>query len=191
MQEPSVRLALGRTDVNGGGARRTKSLSEVINEALQVSQRRDETTPLVCMADSALVARIMSLPAAEPRPRHGDLPTKLYAILSSPECEHIVSWMPHGYAWKVKDAQLFVRHVLPLFFESKSYPNSVNTFVRLLKLWGFRQFTKGPDASAYFHEVKWSACLLGMDYVCQSRMLTLLLYSLCSCFFVACRICIR
>jgi hypothetical protein len=96
----------------------------------------------------------------DPSPRSGredigtDLPTVLYAVLSNPQFEDAVSWMPHGYAWKIKDLNLFVSKVLPLFVDSGTYPENFNNFVSLLTSFGFNQVTRGPDASAYYHEVR-------------------------------------
>jgi len=77
------------------------------------------------------------------------LPAKLYAMLSIPEVQHIISWMPHGRSWKIHNVDLFVKHVMPCFFEYNNY----NSFIRLVNAWGFRRLTKGPDKNAYWHEV--------------------------------------
>lgn len=81
------------------------------------------------------------------------LPLKLYSILANPEHEHILSWMPHGRAWKIHDMDKFQTHILPSYFDSRYYPNNFKNFLQRLKLWGFGQFTRGPDTSAYFHMV--------------------------------------
>ena len=79
------------------------------------------------------------------------LPMKLYAVLSTPKFEHILSWVPHGRAWKIHDLDLFCAEVLPIFMNGSSIRH-FHGFVSLLNLWGFRQFTKlGPDTSAFFH----------------------------------------
>lgn len=83
-----------------------------------------------------------------------DLPTKLYSILSSSAFEGAVSWMPHGYAWKIKDLNLFASTVLPMFVDGGTYPENYNNFVRMLTSFGFKQVTRGPDTSAYYHEVR-------------------------------------
>jgi HSF-type DNA-binding len=82
-----------------------------------------------------------------------ELPSKLHAILSSAEFEGAVSWMPHGYAWKIKDLNLFASKVLPMFVDGGAYPENYNSFVRMLTSLGFKQVTRGPDTSAYYHEV--------------------------------------
>jgi HSF-type DNA-binding len=77
---------------------------------------------------------------------------KLYYVLSSSSFDEIVTWMHHGRAWKILQIEGFVAKVLPLFLSyDESKANKFNTFVRLLKLWGFQQFTKGPDKSAFFN----------------------------------------
>ena len=79
------------------------------------------------------------------------LPMKLYAVLSTPKFEHILSWVPHGRAWKIHDLDSFCAEVLPIFMNGSTIRH-VHGFLSLLKLWGFRQFTKlGPDTSAFFH----------------------------------------
>lgn len=87
------------------------------------------------------------------------LPSVLYAILSDPKYHHIVSWMPHGRAWKIHDMGLFQTQIISGHFESRVYPNNFEGFIRLLKLWGFRQFIKGPDSAAFYHGVSTSAGL--------------------------------
>mmetsp|Transcript_5183 Transcript_5183/g.5889 ORF Transcript_5183/g.5889 Transcript_5183/m.5889 type:complete len:407 (-) Transcript_5183:120-1340(-) len=93
-----------------------------------------------------------SKPIKPPDPaivRVARLPTKLDAILSNPAYSDIVTWMPHGRAWKVNDSDRFLTEVTPLYFEYCNY----NSFVRLVNAWGFRRISKGPDRNAYFHEL--------------------------------------
>jgi hypothetical protein len=76
-------------------------------------------------------------------------PSKLEAMLSNPEFSHIVSWMPHGRSWKVHNIHLFVKQVIPGFFEYNNY----KSFIRLVNAWAFRRILKGPDHKSYYHEV--------------------------------------
>ena len=78
------------------------------------------------------------------------LPAKLNAMLSCKEFESIISWMPHGRAWKIHKPHAFVEQVIPRFFEYANY----NSFIRLVNAWGFRRLLKGPDRNAYYHEVR-------------------------------------
>ena len=91
------------------------------------------------------------------------LPAKLFAMLSIPEVQHIISWMPHGRSWKIHNADRFVKQVMPQFFEYSNY----NSFIRLVNAWGFRRLTKGPDKNAYWHEVS-GPLNVGIATICLS-----------------------
>lgn len=76
-------------------------------------------------------------------------PVKLYAILAQKELHEIITWMPHGRAWKVLQPSLFESLVMPLFFEYSNY----HSFNRLVNAWSFRRIAAGPDRGCYYHEV--------------------------------------
>jgi hypothetical protein len=86
--------------------------------------------------------------------RNSKLPAKLNHMLADPQNSHIISWMPHGRAWKILRPQEFTDRVLPRYFESVNY----NSFVRLINAWGFRRFTTGRDSNSYYHG-KLSLCV--------------------------------
>ena len=75
--------------------------------------------------------------------------TKLAAILDEPRFLHILSWIPHGRAWRILSPQKFVDEVSPHYFE---YPN-YHSFQRLVNAWGFRRIKNGRDINTYYHEV--------------------------------------
>jgi hypothetical protein len=77
-------------------------------------------------------------------------PVKLYAILAQKEFQDIITWMPHGRAWKVLKPNLFESLVMPLFFEYSNY----HSFNRLVNAWSFRRISSGPDRGSYYHEVR-------------------------------------
>ena len=77
------------------------------------------------------------------------LPAKLREMLSTPEYERIISWLPHGRAWKIHDSQAFIEHIIPHFFDYQNF----NSFIRLVNAWGFRRMMKGPDRNSYYHEL--------------------------------------
>jgi len=77
------------------------------------------------------------------------LPIKLNAILSNPEFSHIITWMPHGRAWRILSPHEFAEKVLPLYVEQPNY----NSFIRLVNAWGFHRITSGSDTNAYFHKL--------------------------------------
>lgn len=69
-------------------------------------------------------------------------PIKLHLCLTEIKkagLEHIVSWMPHGRAFKVHDKDAFVKSVLPRFFSQSSY----ESFQRQLNLYDFTRITGG------------------------------------------------
>jgi HSF-type DNA-binding len=43
-------------------------------------------------------------------------PMKLHAILSNPELCDIISWLPHGRAWRILQPKAFEDRALPLYF---------------------------------------------------------------------------
>ena len=62
----------------------------------------------------------------------------------------IVSWLPHGRAWRVWKPREFEVKVIPTYFEH----NKFSSFIRQANGWGFRRITtKGPDRNSYYHEL--------------------------------------
>ena len=79
-------------------------------------------------------------------------PWKLHDMLH--ECSNdqrmaVVSWLPHGKAFKVHKVSEFVRNILPRYFNQTKY----KSFQRQLNLWGFVRITqRGADSGAYSHK---------------------------------------
>ena len=63
-----------------------------------------------------------------------NFPAKLHLILSTPEFEHIICWMPHGRSWMVKDKDLLISVVLKEHFSHSNF----DTFNRQVNHWGFK-----------------------------------------------------
>ncbi len=62
----------------------------------------------------------------------------------------IVSWLPHGRAFLVRDRIRLVQEVLPIFFDCQ---REFTSFQRQLNIYGFMRLTKpGPDQNACYHE---------------------------------------
>ena len=61
---------------------------------------------------------------------------------------HVVSWLPSGKAFKVHQADEFVKKIIPLYFKQKQY----KSFQRQLHLYGFLRYSKGPEKGAYYHK---------------------------------------
>ena len=78
-----------------------------------------------------------------------NFPSKLHHILSDPEYQHVISWMPHGRAWKIHNKDLLVSEVVPRYFVQSKY----QSFARQLNGWGFKRLQQaGNDFNAYYHE---------------------------------------
>jgi len=78
-----------------------------------------------------------------------NFPRKLHQIVSNPDHSHIISWMPHGRAWKVHNKELFMSEVVPEYFVQTKY----ESFSRQLNGWGFKRLHQsGNDFNAYYHD---------------------------------------
>ncbi|KAL7532986.1 hypothetical protein ACHAWF_004307 [Thalassiosira exigua] len=87
------------------------------------------------------------LPAQKKGPQN--FPSKLHRILSTPDYDHIIGWMPHGRAWKIHNKELLIREVVPKYFVQSKY----ESFTRQLNGWGFKRLHQaGNDFNAYYHE---------------------------------------
>jgi len=80
-------------------------------------------------------------------------PIKLHKILERSDIDgysDVVSWLPHGRAFKIHNAKAFVSQVMPHYF----YISKITSFVRQLSIYGFRKVSrKGIDKGAYYHEL--------------------------------------
>jgi hypothetical protein len=77
-------------------------------------------------------------------------PVKLHMILSNPDFEDIVGWLPHGRSWRILQQKAFEEKVIPLYFRHGRY----SSFARQVNGWGFRRITHGSDYNSYYHEVR-------------------------------------
>eukprot|EP00545_Synedropsis_sp_CCMP1620_P007059 CAMPEP_0119015168 /NCGR_PEP_ID=MMETSP1176-20130426/10591_1 /TAXON_ID=265551 /ORGANISM="Synedropsis recta cf, Strain CCMP1620" /LENGTH=421 /DNA_ID=CAMNT_0006968437 /DNA_START=48 /DNA_END=1313 /DNA_ORIENTATION=+ len=92
-------------------------------------------------------------------------PVKLHLILSNPEFEEIIAWLPHGRSWRILQQKAFEERVIPLYFRHGRY----SSFARQVNGWGFRRVTHGSDYNSYYHEM----FLCGMPHLCDKmRRLT-------------------
>jgi hypothetical protein len=63
--------------------------------------------------------------------------------------ESIVSWQPHGKAFRVHMPGVFSRTVMRRYFNQTKY----KSFQRQLHIYGFNRINKGVDRGAYFHSM--------------------------------------
>lgn len=75
-------------------------------------------------------------------------PMKLHEILSRPEFEHAITWLPHGRAWRISSHKEFEEKVIPLYFRHGRY----SSFARQVNGWGFKRIVMGTDYNAYYNE---------------------------------------
>lgn len=89
-------------------------------------------------------------------------PLKLHLMLETigdHGLEHVVSWLPHGRAFKVHKTGEFVLDVMPRFF----HQSKITSFQRQLNLYGFHRISRGADSGAYYHEL----FLRGRAFLCH------------------------
>jgi hypothetical protein len=62
---------------------------------------------------------------------------------------HVISWQPHGKAFRVHNPEVFARAIMPHYFNQTKY----KSFQRQLYMYGFHRTNKGPDKGAYYHDL--------------------------------------
>mmetsp|Transcript_21724 Transcript_21724/g.32889 ORF Transcript_21724/g.32889 Transcript_21724/m.32889 type:complete len:271 (-) Transcript_21724:82-894(-) len=78
-------------------------------------------------------------------------PAKLYEMLEivdSLGLSDVVTWLPNGRSFQVKDPTKFMELVVPRFFKATKY----RSFQRQLNLWGFIRVVKGQGNGVWYHE---------------------------------------
>ncbi len=77
-------------------------------------------------------------------------PFVLYQLLQDSESkgnESIVSWLPHGKAFRVNNTKKFVNDILPRYFSQ----SKITSFQRQLNLYCFSRIKCGKEKGAYYH----------------------------------------
>ena len=93
-------------------------------------------------------------------------PDKLMTMLDAESVARpeVISWCSHGRAFICKQPKVFTDEVMGKYFKQ----SKLTSFQRQLNLYGFRRITRGPDASAYYHEL----FLRGRPVLCMRMVRT-------------------
>jgi len=79
-------------------------------------------------------------------------PFKLHKIVEQSEADgysSLISWLPHGRAFKIHNTSQFVERVMKKYF----YQTKLSSFQRQLKVYGFYRLQHNLDEGAYCHEL--------------------------------------
>lgn len=119
---------------------------------------KEETGSIDVLPDTASISDVLALPSST-------LPFcfKLHQILEQVKERgqtHIISWRPHGRAFSVYDPKLFVRDIMPHYFNQTKFAS----FQRQLNIYGFQRISSGIDKGSYYH----SLFLQGQPLLCRS-----------------------
>jgi hypothetical protein len=101
-------------------------------------------------AEYAYLLEIGSSSTQRSNARRSSFPKTLYDILSRDDIADIISWCPHGRAWRVHNPKALEYRVLGQHFRHSKFLS----FARQVNGWGFRRITQGKDRQAYYHEVR-------------------------------------
>jgi len=94
-------------------------------------------------------------------------PFRLHTLLDQIEADgysQIISWQPHGRAFKVHNKTAFVEEIMPRYFKQ----SKITSFQRQLNLYGFTRLSKGTDSGGYYHEL----FLRHMSFLCHHMVRT-------------------
>lgn len=90
---------------------------------------------------------------------------KIYDMLSQPQYDHCIEWMPHGRAFKVTVPKSFEAECCPRYFGHSRY----STFLRDLNRHSFKHISRGQDRNCKYKLGGWVGgllCLLKLLLVC-------------------------
>jgi len=128
---------------DGGEQQRRPSSSSSSPLTEEDRDRMDKIRKLREMVVSTRAPRRNSGGVAQP------FPEKLMEVLDRDDIGEIISWMPHGRAFIVREPKVFTATILQCVFKQTKFMS----FTRQLNLWGFKRITRGRDTGAYYHEL--------------------------------------
>jgi hypothetical protein len=150
--DPNADLLTSTDSDEGKSSSNDSNSGEVKNPASIIEKAETTTTTKSSYRDYSQVAAESSAlhitHAASTKEQ--TFPVKLHMILSNPDFEDIVGWLPHGRSWRILQQKNFEEKVIPLYFRHGRY----SSFARQVNGWGFRRITHGSDYNSYYHEVR-------------------------------------
>jgi hypothetical protein len=69
--------------------------------------------------------------------------------MANSNSQNVVSWQPHGKAFRVHQPEVFARTIMRRYFNQTHY----KSFQRQLHIYGFRRIKKGKDMGGYYHSL--------------------------------------
>lgn len=116
-------------------ARKSKELAAAASPAVVLpSPNLSPRAP----ADQLPAENYLALPK---RRSDNTFPITLSSLLSNPELNHIISWLPSGDAFGIHKQEEFENEILPKYFRQARF----NSFVRKLNRWGFHRVSKSTS----------------------------------------------
>jgi hypothetical protein len=95
-------------------------------------KRSGQSSPLTSFSGEGNGLELQPLPKKTKKRAapSSSFPIKLHKILSNPDCNEYIDWLPHGRAFRILKAKGFEEHVLPKTFRSSRY----SSFMRQVRL---------------------------------------------------------
>jgi hypothetical protein len=132
--ESEIRGNAQPVSINDGGESTVTTKSSYRDYSKVPPERKDASSSILSQASST---------------KEQTFPVKLHMILSNPDFQDIIGWLPHGRSWRILQQKAFEEKVIPLYFRHGRY----SSFARQVNGWGFRRITNGSDYNSYYHEV--------------------------------------
>jgi hypothetical protein len=85
-----------------------------------------------------------------PKKLRGKVPEDLREILNEVGNQRIISWLPHGKAFKIHNRTEFIEKILPQYYKSTKF----SYFADIIRCWGFVRLKQSKrDKGAYYHKL--------------------------------------
>ena len=124
--------------------------TESIDQSNDTDWNPEKASPTIASKQEAIVSQLLQ-PQSDPKSLRGTLVEKLREMLDAVRLEgnaDVVSWLPHGKAFKIHNKKVFKETILHRFFGVSKY----RYFGDGLRSWGFVIFKNGKDKGAFYHK---------------------------------------